>query len=392
MYILETNDGIKKRIEVFYNHMKQSETVNQALREMELCGTVPEYESLIKFVEDTWQDVKRRDYFRTRDAACMYAYINDKLSHFCGDFIDPDKYELLMLYISFRALVFYKEDFDYDPYMSNITINDEWFGDYHLTHGKYEKFELSEYESYLYYYVKDLRIPRLCFFNERFTYPMLTKSVDGQEKVVMELTPYSINTIEDIAAKTLGDVLVLGLRMGYYSYLVSLKAKVKSVTIIENDQTLIDMFETLILPQFKKAQKIKIIKADAFDYISELEDGNYRHCFVDNMEDKNDVETYFKMKALCKRFKKTKFFYNFEPEFVYKMREQVFAEIVKEANKIFEGELSSLKLAEPWGNDMPYSKKYLEKVCREVKIEDPIAVISYCQPKYVLKFINKVRL
>ena len=207
----------------------------------------------------------------------------------------------------------------------------------------------------------------------------------GDEHILREVAG-----LQDLAG--VGDVLVLGLRMGYYSYLVSLKAKVKSVTIIENDQTLIDMFETLILPQFKKAQKIKIIKADAFDYISELEDGKYRHCFVDNMEDKNDVETYFKMKALCKRFKKTKFFYNFEPEFVYKMREQVFAEIVKEANKIFEGELSSLKLAEPWGDDMPYSKKYLEKVCREVKIEDPIAVISYCQPKYVLKFINKVRL
>ena len=57
MYILDDNE-IMKRLIVFYNHKKNGDLVYNALKELELKGTVPDYERMIRFVEDTWKDSK----------------------------------------------------------------------------------------------------------------------------------------------------------------------------------------------------------------------------------------------------------------------------------------------------------------------------------------------
>ena len=63
-----------------------------------------------------------------------------------------------------------------------------------------------------------------------------------------------------------GNVLTFGLGLGYYAYMVSEKESVESVTIVEMNEDVIQLFKKYVLPQFKNAEKIKIIKADAFEY------------------------------------------------------------------------------------------------------------------------------
>lgn len=47
--------------------------------------------------------------------------------------------------------------------------------------------------------------------------------------------------------------------------MASLKADVESITIVEREQSVIDLFTSFILPQFKTKDKITVIKDDAND-------------------------------------------------------------------------------------------------------------------------------
>lgn len=96
-----------------------------------------------------------------------------------------------------------------------------------------------------------------------------------------------------------GNVLTYGLGLGYYAYMVSMKDNVESVTIVEKDKEIIDLFTRYILPQFKNKSKIKIINDDAFNYFKK--DIYYDYVFVDIWHDPSDgIDLYLKFKSLEK--------------------------------------------------------------------------------------------
>ena len=96
-----------------------------------------------------------------------------------------------------------------------------------------------------------------------------------------------------------GNVLTYGLGLGYYAYMVSMKDNVESVTIVEKDKGIIDLFTRYILPQFKNKSKIKIINDDAFNYFKK--DIYYDYVFVDIWHDPSDgIDLYLKFKNLEK--------------------------------------------------------------------------------------------
>ena len=85
----------------------------------------------------------------------------------------------------------------------------------------------------------------------------------------------------------------------YYAYMVSMKENVESVTIVEKDKEIIDLFNEYILPQFKNKSKIKIINDDAFNYFKK--DIYYDYVFVDIWHDPSDgIDLYLKFKNLEK--------------------------------------------------------------------------------------------
>lgn len=53
------------------------------------------------------------------------------------------------------------------------------------------------------------------------------------------------------------------------------------MTIIEKETEIIDLFNSYILPQFAHKDKITVIQADAFEYMSTLDDGQFDYCFAD---------------------------------------------------------------------------------------------------------------
>lgn len=122
-------------------------------------------------------------------------------------------------------------------------------------------------------YFKEL-VP-IGYFKEKFNYP----AIINDEKIWMSIIPHEINTMKKPIENAFGKVLVVGLGLGYFSYMVSLKEEVDEILIVEKDSTIIELFNKEILPYFKNKQKIKIINEDAFLYLEQKHDFDY--AFVD---------------------------------------------------------------------------------------------------------------
>ncbi|MFA6755073.1 MAG: hypothetical protein WCR97_01000 [Bacilli bacterium] len=144
----------------------------------------------------------------------------------------------------------------------------------------------SYYSPYQVFIYKDITINKdnyysetnyLGYFSTSFKY---LEVLEG-DTTWMSITPHEINTMEDSINVATGNILVLGLGLGYYPYMISNKDSVKDVTIIELDKDVIDIFNRFILPQFKYKNKIHIINMDAIKYLKETNLNIYNYIFID---------------------------------------------------------------------------------------------------------------
>ncbi|MGB4985599.1 MAG: hypothetical protein WBO70_07475 [Erysipelotrichaceae bacterium] len=104
----------------------------------------------------------------------------------------------------------------------------------------------------------------------------------------MLIVPPESNTIDKHANNAYGNVLTFGLGLGYFVYMALLNPKVVNITVIEKDQTIIDMFYTYILPQFTNQEKITIIQDDAFNCFNHRYLKDYDYIFIDIWKNNED--------------------------------------------------------------------------------------------------------
>ena len=209
-----------------------------------------------------------------------------------------------------------KSEFEKDPYYKNIkfpdAINETW--QFRVQSFKpYEAFLATE--SLL---DKDGRLfPQIGFFEEEFSYPAALQ--DGREW--MTVTPHEIRTTMPAVNKSFGNVLTYGLGLGYFPYMSHLKDDVKSVTIVEKDERVIELFTKYILPQFPHKEKIRVICADAFEYAkNETSKTFYDFIFADTWHDPSDgIEMYEKFKASEKHSPDSVYMYWIEDTLKYYM-------------------------------------------------------------------------
>ncbi len=151
------------------------------------------------------------------------------------------------------------------------------------------------------------QIPQIGFFDTEFTFPAVLEN----DRIWMTITPNEIETMIEPVDQAFGKVLTYGLGLGYYAYMVSEKENVESVTIVDMNQDVIDLFQRYVLPQFKHADKINIIKADAFEYArTSMPEGKYDFVFTDLWHDVSDgIDMYLKMKKFEKQCPDTVFTY-----------------------------------------------------------------------------------
>lgn len=138
--------------------------------------------------------------------------------------------------------------------------------------------------------------PQLGWFSGEFSFPAIRE--DG--RVWMTVTPNEINTIQPAVQQTRGKVLTYGLGLGYYTYHALLRPDVSSVTVVEKNPQVIDVFCRLLLPFFPRQGDLRIIEADAFDYAEHImPQERYDTVFTDLWHDVADgLPLYRRMKAL----------------------------------------------------------------------------------------------
>lgn len=297
-------------------------------------------------------------------------------------------FAFFMEMIAKESRIFTAQELNDNPYIKNIDFSDYESGDFELGYENYKPFELQVYDVPKQIEKIFVDIPRIGCFIEEFRYPSIyQKSI---KRVWMSITPNEIFTMEDHIKRARGNVLTLGCGMGYFAYMASLKNEVSSVTIIEREESVIELFESVILPQFEYKDKIKVIKADAIEYMKNLEDGVFDYCFADIWISVEDVEPYFAIKQIGKIFKKTEISYWIEESFALYLEAFVYMELEK-------GYMRAKRISIP---EMPYVispaekriQNYIERLFENEVISKPEHMDYYLNPNNLIDIINKTDL
>ena len=260
-----------------------------------------------------------------------------------------DERALIREYITPSVRVMDSQRYTNNPYYKNIKIPEVKKGKWELKREKYPAYR-GVIANDMMLYDNFREVPPLGFFKEEFEFPAVLE--DGNEW--MTLTPVDLDTSDDAIERAHGKVVTFGLGLGYYTYMVSEKESVDSITVVEKSKDVIALFEEYILPQFTHPEKVRIVNADAFEYAEcEMPKEKFDVAFVDTWRDASDgAPMYVKMKRLEHLSPDTEFIYWIENFLISRLRAMKFAEI---EDRIDEGEdityadvLDSLDIANLW--------------------------------------------
>lgn len=182
-----------------------------------------------------------------------------------------------------------------NPYLKNIKFNKNTMKNIKIEYDEYLPFEGFPSDDLVvdednYFQEKY----QLGYFKEKFAFQAITHD----QIIWMSIIPNEIETMKDAISIVKGKVLVYGLGLGYFPYMISLKEDVKEIVIVEKDLNIIKIFKDNILPQFKYQNKIKIINQDAFTFEKNSHD-HFDYAFVDLYHgDYDGIEIYVKFKQL----------------------------------------------------------------------------------------------
>ena len=217
-----------------------------------------------------------------------------------------------------------------NPYYKNVGFDDVQDGAWEIKWEYYPPYRAAICDDMI---INDdfSEVPPLGFFTEGFRFPAILE--DGNEW--MTLTPVDVDTCENAIAAARGKVITFGLGLGYYAYMVALKSEVESVTVVEKNPKVIELFKKHILPSFPCPAKINIVNCDAFEYaeyVMPIE--SYDYAFVDIWRDASDgTPIYDKMKKLEELSPQTKFDYWIENFLISHKRASRFANLYEAYEK-----------------------------------------------------------
>jgi len=131
------------------------------------------------------------------------------------------------------------------------------------------------------------------------------------------------NTMAVPIKKAHANVLTFGLGIGYFPYNCILKEEVESVTIVEKNPNIIELFKEKILPQFNTKKPINIIEGDLFDYYIDEFLKNFDYIFVDVWKNETDGLTIYEQ-MIKKDIKTKNIDYWIEDSILYTLQQFVF--------------------------------------------------------------------
>ena len=236
---------------------KGKEKLNSILDKRDLNLEASDFYSLI--LNDYYDLIDESDFLTDKKDSEYFSLLMNKSE------ISINTNELLTLINSNKINIFHLLDekkYLNNPYYRNIPFKNIKYNNFTLTTNYYDK-----YESFLFDEVNldsNLEINHVGFFNKQVNYYSLLEN----DTTWMSITPYEINTMEKSINQASGNILTLGLGLGYYQYMTSNLDKVRSITIVEKNKDVIELFNKHILPYFSNSNKIKIVNEDAISFLS----------------------------------------------------------------------------------------------------------------------------
>ena len=209
-------------------------------------------------------------------------------------------------------------------------------------------------------------LPKYGLMHSAVRYPVLTIKNDSEDEDYMTITPLEAELMQPAIEQAHGDVLMLGCGFGYFAYMAGLKENVTSVTIVEQSADVIAFFEEYILPQFSCKEKIKVVQADAFDYLKNLDDDVYDFCFSDIWTDVYVISPYMNFISICKKFQKM-------PVVIYQ-NQQLLRSVSMSLVLYFQMRMTSEET-----EDIPTEWRMFDELFKNVVIETDKQLLHYLQ-------------
>ena len=171
--------------------------------------------------------------------------------------------------------------------------------------------------------------------------------------------------------------------------MASLKDDVEKVTIIEQDNELIEFFKEHLLPHFSHRGKIEIINSTYYDYLKNITDNQFDYCFIDVDEGTTDLRRYLPgfllFKTICKKFKKMEVSFFLEAEFKILLTNVLIMVVYANYKKSVENyaDLTELEIDE----EDKTTFDFIDYVYKKVKIKDPSDFDYYINYKTLIKML-----
>lgn len=232
-------------------------------------------------------------------------YISEKMLGNCFTNEQKDIKEKFKNIIKKNLIRSNVKDYLNNPYIKNIKPKTFKYKKYLLDTNYYAKGEIYNFDEVFYDKDNFTENNPIAYFTSEFDYLII-----AQDDVVwMLITPYEINTMKDSIANAHGNVLVCGLGLGYYQYMIMQKKNVDKVITIEYDRHIIDIFRQSIEPLTNK--QFNIVKGDCFKLIGELiEKENINYVYFDIYHDSKDgLLDYLKCKKISRKYPNVTFDY-----------------------------------------------------------------------------------
>ncbi len=258
------------------------------------------FSSIIKdYLLEYRKSISKNDltnFINSKNLSLSEAYIAHIFACEGYDF-DDDEITSLQQDFDFKNMIqpINEKEYISNPYYKNVKVKDCKYKNVELVNSSYSPLELVVYDE-IYFTDKapSLEVNKLGFFQKPFNYLEVLK--DGT--TWMSITPYEINTMKKAINEATGNVLVQGLGLGYYPYMVSLKNEVKKVVVIEKDRDVIEIFNKYLKKFFNN--KVEVIEGDAYELTEKLlKEEHFDYMFFDIYHDEADgLPLYQKMLKL----------------------------------------------------------------------------------------------
>ena len=168
------------------------------------------------------------------------------------------------------------KDYEKDYYRSHIAPKPYKNKDYALTYLTIKPNQCLPYDD-IDIDDKFIEVSKIGYFDEPFKYLAVMK----KDVVWMSTDPNEINTMRKDIELANGDVLAFGLGLGYFPIMCACKDDVKTVTVIEKDPIIIDIFKKHILPLFDFKDKIEVIQDNALNFVKKPIEHFFNYLFID---------------------------------------------------------------------------------------------------------------